>query len=69
MAVDQIESILSYPSIPTLPTVAVKLLELTRDPDVSLAEIEKLVLRDQGLAARVLRTINSSFYGLESPPK
>ena len=67
MANDQIESILSYPSIPTLPTVAVKLLELTRDPDVSLKEIEKLVLRDQGLAARVLRTINSSFYGLESP--
>lgn len=66
MAVDQIESILSYPSIPTLPTVAVKLLELTRDPDVSLTEIEKLVLSDQGLASRVLRTINSSFYGLES---
>lgn len=67
MASDQIESILSYPSIPTLPTVAVKLLELTRDPDVSLKEIEKLVLRDQGLASRVLRTINSSFYGLASP--
>ncbi len=67
MTNDQIEQILSYPSIPTLPTVAVKLLELTRDPDVNLTDIEKLVLSDQGLASRVLRTINSSFYGLESP--
>ena len=67
MTSDQIDLILSYPSIPTLPTVAVKLLELTRNPDVSLTDIEKLVLSDQGLASRVLRTINSSFYGLESP--
>ncbi|MCR9076926.1 MAG: HDOD domain-containing protein, partial [bacterium] len=55
------------PNLPSLPAVAVRLLELTSDPDVAMSDIAKLVQQDQALAAKVLKTVNSSFYGLSSP--
>jgi len=62
-----LEKILACPNLPTFPTIAVELLELTRDPDVSINDIAKLIKGDQGLASRVLKTVNSSFYGLSKP--
>jgi two-component system cell cycle response regulator len=62
-----LDEILACPSLPSLPAVAVRLLELTSDPDVSMREIAKLVQQDQALAAKVLKTVNSSFYGLTTP--
>ena len=59
-----IEQVLSNPNLPTLPTVAMEVLDLTSRPDVNLREIERAIERDQAMTARVLRTINSSFYGL-----
>lgn len=59
-----IEHVLSNPNLPTLPTVAMEVLDLTSKPNVDLREIEKAIERDQAMTARVLRTINSSFYGL-----
>lgn len=56
--------VLACPGLPTLPTVAVRVLELTADPDVNLRELAKAIASDQGLAARLLRTVNSSYYGL-----
>jgi len=53
--------------LPTLPTVAMRILELTRDASASLSSIAECVELDQALAAKILRTINSSFYGLSSP--
>jgi diguanylate cyclase (GGDEF)-like protein len=47
--------------------VAIQILDLTRDPNVSIKEIGKVVENDQAIAAKVLRTINSSYYGLASP--
>jgi len=62
-----LEEVLHCPNLPSLPAVAVRLLELTSDPDVALRDIAKLVQQDQGLACKVLKTVNSSFYGLSSP--
>ncbi len=59
--------ILNCPSLPSLPSIAVKLLELTSDPDVGMKEIAQLVSTDQALSAKVLKTVNSSYYGLSSP--
>ncbi len=59
-----LESILSCPSLPSLPAIAAKLIELTGDPDVSMSEIAATVQQDQGLASKVLKTVNSSYYGL-----
>ena len=59
-----IEQVLNCPRLSTLPTVAVQLLELIRDPDVGINDIKRLVESDTGLAGRVLKTVNSSAFGL-----
>ncbi len=56
--------VLSCPSLPSLPAIAAKLIELTGDPDVQISEIAQTVQQDQALAGKVLKTVNSSFYGL-----
>lgn len=62
-----LEQVLSHGSVPTLPIVAMQLLEMTSNPDVSLKEIASLIQSDPGLASKVLKTVNSSFYGLPKP--
>lgn len=59
-----LEDVLNCPSLPSLPAVAAKLIELTGDPDVQISEIAKTVQQDQALAGKVLKTVNSSYYGL-----
>ena len=56
--------IMESPQLPTLPAVAVRVLELTSRRDVELSEIAKAVEHDPAIATRVLKTVNSSFYGL-----
>jgi diguanylate cyclase (GGDEF)-like protein len=62
-----LQEVLNCSALPSLPAVAVRLLELTGDPDVSMSDIAQLVQQDQALAAKVLKTVNSSFYGLSNP--
>src|ERR1051325_6151536 len=62
-----IERILRCPTLPTLPAVAVRVLELTGDESVSLERLAEEIQNDQALAAKVLKTINSSFYGVRRP--
>jgi diguanylate cyclase (GGDEF)-like protein len=62
-----LERILNCPTLPTLPAVAVKVLELTRRRNVSVEELAATIQNDQGLTAKVLKTVNSSFYGLRKP--
>lgn len=59
-----LERVLSAPRLPTLPAVAMRVIELTQDKDVSLKELSATIQNDQALASKVLRTVNSSFYGL-----
>lgn len=40
---------------------------MTSNPDVELNEIAELIQNDPGLATKVLKTVNSSFYGLSKP--
>ncbi|MEZ6164560.1 MAG: HDOD domain-containing protein [Phycisphaerales bacterium] len=67
MSQASLEKILNCPNLPSLPAIAVRILELTSDPDVSMSDIAREVQQDQALAAKVLKTVNSSFYGLSSP--
>lgn len=62
-----LEDILSCPTIPSLPAVALRVIELTSDRNVSMDELAAVITNDQALAAKVLRTVNSSFYGLRQP--
>ncbi len=64
MDTELMAEILSCPALPSLPAVAVKVLELTADPDVKIDELAKQIQNDQALSTKILRTVNSSFYGL-----
>lgn len=64
MDITMMEKVLGCPSLPSLPAVAMRIVAMTRDPDVSLADLASTIQMDQGLSALVLRTANSSFYGL-----
>lgn len=48
----------------TLPAVALKLLELTNQADVSAADLRACLEQDPALTSKVLRVVNSSLFGL-----
>jgi putative nucleotidyltransferase with HDIG domain len=50
--------------LPTLPDVVFKVNEVVNDPSTSAADLESVISRDQAIAAKVLRLVNSAFYGL-----
>lgn len=50
--------------LPTLPTVIIKLIEETERDDVSLSEVERLIASDQELVSKILKIVNSSYYGM-----
>ncbi len=62
-----LDAILSCPNLPSLPAVAVRVIDLTSDVNVSLRDLSRTIQNDQGLAAKILKTVNSSFYGLRQP--
>jgi len=64
MGSSSIERILGCPTLPSAPGIAARVLELTADPGCELDDLAALIRHDQGLAARIVRTVNSSFYGL-----
>lgn len=62
-----IEDVLLCPNMPSLPTVALEVLELARDPDVRLQTVTDTIEKDPALAAKILKTVNSSYYCLAKP--
>jgi HD-like signal output (HDOD) protein len=50
-------------TIPALPDLAVRVLELTSDENFSLRALGDLVIKDQAVAAQVLRYANSPLFG------
>ena len=61
------DSILFNPSLPSLPMVAMDILDLAARPDVDLRDFERTIERDQAISIRILKTVNSSYYGLGRP--
>ncbi|OFZ80988.1 MAG: hypothetical protein A2583_13540 [Bdellovibrionales bacterium RIFOXYD1_FULL_53_11] len=50
--------------IPTLPVVAMRVNELINDPSSSSSNIADVLKKDQVLTAKILRLVNSSYYGI-----
>jgi HD-like signal output (HDOD) protein len=50
--------------LPPLPPIVSKILEEMDKEEVSINQIEQLLSADQALVAKVLRIVNSSYYGL-----
>jgi HD-like signal output (HDOD) protein len=50
-------------SLPTLPSVIVRVNEQVANPKTSALDLARTILEDQSLTARLLRLVNSPFYG------
>jgi HD-like signal output (HDOD) protein len=55
-------------NLPVLPQVVSSVLRLADDPDASPREMEKIIERDPGITAKILRVANSAYYGLNQVP-
>ncbi|HYE16923.1 MAG TPA: HDOD domain-containing protein [Tepidisphaeraceae bacterium] len=51
-------------TIATLPEVTAKIVTTVEDPKASAAQLHKIVAHDPALATRILKVVNSAFYGL-----
>src|SRR5690606_21500073 len=59
----EIREALPYcPNLPRPPGIAMRIVELGRDPNVDLTALSRLLARDPALASRVLRASNSALY-------
>ncbi len=50
--------------IATLPEVTMKIIQLVENPDSTAADLNKVITNDPALGARILKVVNSAFYGL-----
>src|SRR3954471_9897912 len=58
------ETLKKVSSIATLPEVTVKIVSTVEDPKSTAAALHKIVAHDPALATRILKVVNSAFYGL-----
>jgi HD-like signal output (HDOD) protein len=49
--------------LPPLPAVVTKIMQTVNSPDTSAEELNKLIVMDQGLSSKILRIVNSAYYG------
>lgn len=50
-------------NLPTLPVVVTQILKMTTDPESNAQDVQKILSRDQSLSTKVLKLVNSAFYG------
>ncbi|MBL8393597.1 MAG: HDOD domain-containing protein [Candidatus Accumulibacter sp.] len=49
--------------VPTLPTVVMQALRMMQDPDSDARAIERVIVHDPAISAKILRVANSAFFG------
>jgi putative nucleotidyltransferase with HDIG domain len=49
--------------LPPLPAVIMRVMETLNDPKTSASDLNRLISADQGIASKLLRLVNSSYYG------
>lgn len=49
--------------IPSLPEIVTRVMELVQDPMSSASNLSRIISHDPGLTSRVLRLVNSAYYG------
>jgi HD-like signal output (HDOD) protein len=60
---EMIEILDKMQDLPTLPTVYAKVTNLMNNPKSSINDIAKIIEVDQSLTSKILRLVNSSFFG------
>jgi HD-like signal output (HDOD) protein len=58
------ESVKKVATIATLPEVTMRIIKTVEDPRSSATQLHKIVAHDPALVTRILKVVNSSFYGL-----
>jgi len=59
-----LEQLEGIEQLPTLPVVARQIQKLIAHPNSSMMQIAQVISRDQAVSSRVIRLVNSAFYGL-----
>lgn len=54
-------------TVPSLPEVVTQVIRLINDPRSSADQIHQIMVKDQAMAAKILRMVNSVYYGLPDP--
>ena len=57
------DRILRSPRLPSLPTIALEVIDLVQQRDVDMKQIAGVIQHDPALSSKILKTVNSSFYG------
>jgi HD-like signal output (HDOD) protein len=57
------ETLQRITSIATLPAIAVRIMQVADDPHATSDDLDELLSSDPALASRVLKVVNSAFYG------
>ncbi len=50
--------------VPSIPSLYVEVVRRLRDPEVSLEDIAEVISQDIGMTAKILKLVNSAFFGL-----
>jgi len=58
------EAVNAISHIATLPEITMKIIELVDNPRSTAQDLNKLISNDPALVARILKVVNSAFYGL-----
>ena len=58
-----LERVLQSPRLPSLPAIAIEVIDLVQHKDVKIKQIADTIQHDAALSTRILKTVNSSFYG------
>ncbi|MEM6458091.1 MAG: GGDEF domain-containing protein [Planctomycetota bacterium] len=58
-----LERVLKSPRLPSLPTIALEVIELVQQKNVDIQQIADTIKMDPALSSKILKTVNSSFYG------
>ena len=58
------QALASVGDIATLPEVTVKIIEIVEDSRSTVRDLHEVIKRDPALSTKVLKVVNSAFYGL-----
>jgi len=58
-----LDRVLSSPRLPSLPTIALEVIDLVQQRDIDIKQIANTIQMDPALSGKILKTVNSSFYG------
>ncbi|QDU91544.1 HDOD domain protein [Pirellulimonas nuda] len=61
----RLNAILSVATIPAMPDCAMRVLALSNDPNKDAIDLAKPIEADAGMAAQLLRFVNSSYFGFQ----